>query len=69
MMKTIFSVFYDLGIILYFIAMIMFGLTRIIKRKVSQRKYRNIVIANISIFLLDFVIVMTYCIFKEIICE
>lgn len=69
MMKTIFSIFYYLGIILYFIAMIMFWLTKMIKRKVSQRKYRNIVIANISIILLDFVIVMTYCIFKIIICE
>lgn len=69
MTKTIFSIFYYLGIILYFIAMIMFWLTRMIKRKASQRKYRNIVIANISIFLLDFVIIMTYCIFKDIIYE
>jgi len=65
MMKTIFSAFHDLGIILYFIAMIMFGLTRIIKRKVSQRKYRNIVIANISIFLLDFIVIMTMIFFSE----
>jgi hypothetical protein len=50
MMKTIFSVFHDLGIILYFIAMIMFGLTRIIKRKVSQRKYRNTEISSLLIY-------------------